>query len=496
MTVTYQEILEKNIDLSPFGIFHRDQNLPYFCTPEGASIFAWTGVDGIHYCFVPGFGDMVFAVNPMDTPGDYVHPVAKSFSDFLRLLLACGDEAALEQAYGWTQEIFDAFLQDNPITQEKQRSLDAIIQQTGLTPMEAPFSYIKNLQAEFDDSKIKYTEDFDDSCADLNPESEWKVCFDDNLWQPENQKHGGTEIAVNQEFFWGNHRWLIPAVYSCEEGLILDFCMQIEPEQIRSFQKKWGLDLDSGAHEHFSKEQQMEIERDDPSRFDFYPHLILNGQALDCSRASTIYHNPCQPEDAGRVESKYVISHYSLDASYSWSIRRFAFPWEAERPSAITTLSITMEQQPVFFPGPCFQVTAPGDRFCFVHPTTGQSHTLTVQEYEQQECPQEESESTSEWDFPTHCTVMAYTITPELPDNSFSIQDCAEGDQARRKKRDPMDYNTTTLCHCVGVVRLPKEQCEHLKAACSSLHFAPTDDVTWRMIFHEKQFEDLVVTLI
>ena len=109
-------------------------------------------------------------------------------------------------------------------------------------------------------------------------------------------------------------------------------------------------------------------------------HLIVHVQG-------TIYHNPCQPEDAGRVESKYVISHYSLDASYSWSIRRFAFPWEAERPSAITTLSITMEQQPVFLPGPCFQVTAPGDRFCFVHPTTGQSHTLTVQEYEQQECP-------------------------------------------------------------------------------------------------------------
>mgnify|MGYP006900164756 CR=1 FL=1 len=39
-----------------------------------------------------------------------------------------------------------------------------------LTPMEQPWAYIKKLQASFDYSKIKYTEDYYD--VDMNPEAE------------------------------------------------------------------------------------------------------------------------------------------------------------------------------------------------------------------------------------------------------------------------------------------------------------------------------------
>lgn len=74
----------------------RTENTAYFCTPKGAAIIGWAGVDGIHYCFVDGFGETVFAVSPMNV-GDYVHPVARNFEDLLRLLLSCVDMAALEQ---------------------------------------------------------------------------------------------------------------------------------------------------------------------------------------------------------------------------------------------------------------------------------------------------------------------------------------------------------------------------------------------------------------
>lgn len=51
-----------------------------------------------------------------------------------------------------------------------------------LTPMEQPWVYIKKLQASFDYSKIKYTEDYYD--VDMNPEAEptmpeWKVYFEE-----------------------------------------------------------------------------------------------------------------------------------------------------------------------------------------------------------------------------------------------------------------------------------------------------------------------------
>lgn len=123
---TYQKFLKKYMDLSLLGIEREMENCAYFCTPKGADIIGWTGVDGIHYCFIRGFGEMVFAVSPMNQPGDYVHPVAENFVDFLRLLLACGGEAALEQAWSWEQPQFDVFLQDNPITEGQQKLMDRI----------------------------------------------------------------------------------------------------------------------------------------------------------------------------------------------------------------------------------------------------------------------------------------------------------------------------------------------------------------------------------
>ena len=65
MDKTYQKFLRREIDLSAVGVERRKDCVPYFCTPRGASVFGWAGVDGIHYCFIRGFGDTVFAVSPV-----------------------------------------------------------------------------------------------------------------------------------------------------------------------------------------------------------------------------------------------------------------------------------------------------------------------------------------------------------------------------------------------------------------------------------------------
>ena len=67
---------------------------------------------------VRDFGGMVFSVSPMNSAPAFVHPLANDFEDFLRLLLACSDSAALEQAWLWDKAQFEAFLQDNPPTQD------------------------------------------------------------------------------------------------------------------------------------------------------------------------------------------------------------------------------------------------------------------------------------------------------------------------------------------------------------------------------------------
>ncbi len=45
----------------------------------------------------------------MNSAPDFVHPLANNFEDFLRLLLACSDSAALEQAWMWDKAQFEAF---------------------------------------------------------------------------------------------------------------------------------------------------------------------------------------------------------------------------------------------------------------------------------------------------------------------------------------------------------------------------------------------------
>lgn len=63
-----QKLVDSGINLSSLGLELCDmtEDERYFCTPERAEVFGRVGVDGIHFCFAGGHGDMVFCVCPMD----------------------------------------------------------------------------------------------------------------------------------------------------------------------------------------------------------------------------------------------------------------------------------------------------------------------------------------------------------------------------------------------------------------------------------------------
>lgn len=151
----------ENIDLSPLGLDMRQDadEVTYYCTPKDAQIIGWAGIDGIHYCKIPEFGEMIFAVNPTDF-GECVHPIARSFGDLLRLLVSGVDMAALDQCYAWDEAQFQAFLQENSATAEQQTLLNTLRDRFNLEQISAPFEYVKELQSGFDLSKISYAEEF------------------------------------------------------------------------------------------------------------------------------------------------------------------------------------------------------------------------------------------------------------------------------------------------------------------------------------------------
>ena len=508
MDKTFQKLLQADIDLSSLGVERRTYNEPYFCTPKGASVFGWAGVDGIHFCFVRGFGGMVFAVSPANTFPNYVHPLAENFADFLRLLLACGDVAALEQAWMWDKAQFEAFLQVNPPTQEQQEALALVALKFKLAPMAQPWAYIKELQASFDYSKIKYTEAYYDVVdTDAEPTiPEWKIYFDGGFRGHSGKDRAGTEIRLDQQFEWAGHHWVIPAAYSCGKGLVVDFCMRTPEEDIRRFMKKWDLSFENDSCVNFTREQQLQIDLDNPLCMDFLPRLELNRKTMPTSHGFSVTFNPCWPDGIiHESEEKWAIDHYGLDTSYGWMIFRSAFPWTSKRRPEIKSLSLTMEQRPCRVPGPHFKTHAPGDSFSFSHPVSGTSYTLTVQELEQQTISQKRFGS-DRWFYPTHFTVMRYTLFPE-PEEAISVCDCCDGDKpmeiaARGDSFTPEAQNDA----CVGiiggadgptVIMVGEKSQGRTHAACSALHFEPVrDDVEWSVMFSIKNFDETTFTLV
>lgn len=75
---------------------------PVFCYPVNAKPIGFEGC--ILYCFLPEYGEMVFACNPESCVDQNVYPLAANFEDFIRLVLACGTANPLEQIV-WMDKI-------------------------------------------------------------------------------------------------------------------------------------------------------------------------------------------------------------------------------------------------------------------------------------------------------------------------------------------------------------------------------------------------------
>ncbi|GAB6084785.1 hypothetical protein JCM11672_00560 [Alkaliphilus crotonatoxidans] len=160
-------------------------------------------------------------------------------------------------------------------------------------------------------------------------------------------------------------------------------------------------------------------------------------------------------------------------------------------------------QEPIAISGPHFRVSSPGDQIDLIHPSTGKKHTLIVQEYERQELSAEHFNNPNH-EFPTHYIIMSYTISPDFPDRSFMITDCARGDRPRQKYADPKAPQATDDV-CIGIIGradgptaivLDGGNQGKLRVACSALHFEPVENVEWRIVFYETTRKDITVELV
>ena len=496
----YQKFKELNIDLSAIGLEQRDTSSDYFCTPKGAKAIGWAGVDGIHYCFVKGFDEIVFAISPMNLIGEQVHPIARSFEDMLSLLLACGSMDAIEQAYMWDEAAFDRYIQENQPGEVQSAAMAEIKEQLGIEPMENPFAYIKELQESFDYNQLRFSSEYYKLLEPVEEQPpEWKVVYEGGFWP--RRGRAGKEISVDKKFVWGEEQWHIPAVYQCSGGLVIDCCVKIDPNRIREHTEKWEQAQNEGYS--YTEAERLGIIPENPMSIRFRASALVNGTLLKWRGYHGEHWTPdsCRPEGTRpELHAKWTLEHYGLDPESGWSFFRISLPWANGRPRNIKSLSLTLEREMTEISGAPFKAPAVGESVTITNPITGQEHILTVREREAHEFDQSHFRDDS-MEYPTHCVELVYTIFPEVED--FYLRDCDQGDNPRPRHPNPTgavfltsaifgfasNDSTNEYIH-------PDKTAAKVRAFGSSFHFEPVKELKLNIIFREKRIPDIEVQLI
>lgn len=210
--------------------------------------------------------------------------------------------------------------------------------------------------------------------------------------------------------------------------------MRAEASALRGFMEKWGIDPESDESIDFSRDEREQMEREHPLSLGFTPSLTLNGAKLRTSHGCGVIFLPEQPGFCADAEP--AMAHYGLDRAYGWSICRAAFPFVTKRAPKLKSLAVTMTADEVRVPGARFRADKAGDTFAFSY--RGTEYTLAVQEVEPQELPRERMNLDPRFDYPTHFTAISFTLTPEPPENSIFVEDCAESDRRARSDVRPL----------------------------------------------------------
>lgn len=322
-------------------------------------------------------------------------------------------------------------------------------------------------------------------------EPEWEVYFENPFygWHRGHDKPG-IEIPVSKTFTWGGRTWHIPAVYSCGKGLVVDFCVEIDPVALHPFLEKWNPLWEEDRP--LTREEEEQQNAENPMRIDFNSKAKVNGRELRFSRGSDLDWVPmsCRPEGRcwnGRDNSEAVrlMEHYGLNAEVGWVFFRQSFLWTTSARPKLNTLSISLEQRRQAIPGLRFTVGGVGDKISFTNPFSGKTHTLHILKYENQEADLS-GFPVDDFECPTHYVSMSYFVEPDLPRELLSVRDFGRGDSPRSKKQ--------SAGGCALAFVTNDEEGDSW-TACSALRFEKPKQIEWQILFFQKTAEDMEIDL-
>ena len=418
----------------------------YFCTPVGAKIIGSAGVDGIHFCQIPGAA-RVYAVSPMNGEGERVHPVAENLGDFCRLLLACGSTAAIEQAWQWDKAAFVRFVGEDQPDAEGRAALEALAERFSLGRMEDPYDYMAKVREGFSESDLIYPAEEGTEPAQLEEPDHFPSFYGDTVRFP--------PVGRPIPFQWGGEEAYVLGYGVVDGWFIVDVAFHWTNEMIDQLLKAQSWD-------GFEVSIDTRLAAGSPNSFrgcsvTYFPEYVKRD--AEWRRMAS----------AGRM-----IWHYSLRASQNWVIHRQGFRWE-EGFGGPAVLTVAHEEY--WKEAARFTVTAAGQVFTLPHPDGGEL-TLRVTAFEPEDIGEQlPGERDGE---PHKLRSMGYTLSPDPGKERVRLQDTAPSDPYRGA-----DGPTAAFIGVIG----PDI------AASSSLRFEVPESVTWSYQFQYQDPEKVEILL-
>ena len=333
---------------------------------------------------------------------------------------------------------------------------------------------------------------------------EWAVYFEYGFGGKKPRHRPGREITLGKTFTWGKEEWLVPAMYCCSEGVVLDLLKKVPLEALERFAEKWGLEENGEPRRELTPAEQEQMENENPLEERFWAEVTVNGRRLRQSTGHGVCWVPGLPESARwDGEAEQVVTHYGLERNCGWAIWRVCCLWNGGKLKP-ETVELTMTAEKEAVDGGTF-TAEPGKTVPLTDPRTGLTHTLRVLSLTPETMDRSLLPPVG-MEFPTEYVEMQYTLEPPLPVGDFALVDAAPGDEARACKVE--SGFTAQESACIGIIGgadgptavfvsgKGDEAGEDVRAAYSSLHYKPVETVTWRARFMARPKEAVTVTLM
>jgi len=297
-----------------------------------------------------------------------------------------------------------------------------------------------------------------------------KVFFNQGYSGPARGQLPGEEVRVKQEIQWAGERWLVPSVYVCGQGLVVDLCRPVAWARMQAFIDRWDL-LKKPDEVDFTLTERRQIALEHPLQNRLQLKIQVNGRALRATQGSGFSY--MMDLSKGDPDAEEMLLHYQLDRGCAWAFFRQSFSWATTRKPRIREVMMTLVHDCEKTLGP--QLTLlPGETAECTHPVTGVRYALRVLEMKKIDI----LEGLAAYS-------MAYQTDPALKRTELRLEDSDEGVSRRLRRGGAIGWIGGGAHSGYDI-------------ACSSVYEADKlpEHIAWQTYFYTKTIDDAVLRLI